>query len=85
MTGRVAWRACNAFEKTGRRGIRPHDDALHLACAVENQFSEVYKETEYCCSRAAFWAEGISVSLKPHGVGSFPRRTVSEYGGKFVN
>ena len=42
ITETVVRRACNAFEKLDATVFLRASDALHLACAAENQFSEVY-------------------------------------------
>lgn len=62
MTESVARRACNAFEKLDATVFLRASDALHLACAAENQFSEVYSGDRILLHAARhFGLKGISV------------------------
>jgi predicted nucleic acid-binding protein len=42
VTENIVRHACNAFETLDATLFLRASDALHLACAVENQFSEIY-------------------------------------------
>jgi predicted nucleic acid-binding protein len=58
----VIRRACNAFEKLDARTFLRASDALHLACAAENGFSEIYSSDRVLLDAAPhFGLAGISV------------------------
>lgn len=62
VTENVVRHACNAFEKLETTVFLRASDALHLACAVENQFSEVYSADRILLQAAPhFGLKGISV------------------------
>lgn len=62
MTETVVRRACNAFEKLDATVFLRASDALHLASAVENQFSEVYSSDRILLQAAPhFGLTGINV------------------------
>jgi len=44
LTENVIRRACDVFEKLPSDVVLRTGDALHLACAAENQFGEVYSD-----------------------------------------
>ena len=61
ITETVVWRACNAFEKLDATVFLRASDALHLACAAENRFSEVYSGDRILLQAAPhFGLEGLS-------------------------
>ena len=62
MTESIARCACNAFERLDATVFLRASDALHLACAAENQFSEVYSGDRTLLQTARhFGLKGISV------------------------
>jgi predicted nucleic acid-binding protein len=62
VTENVVRRACNAFEKLDATIFLRASDALHLACAVENQFSEVYSSDQILLTAAPhFGLKGVNV------------------------
>ena len=62
VTESVVRRACNAFEKLDATVFLRASDALHLACAVENQFAAIYSADRILQEAAPnFGLKGISV------------------------
>jgi len=62
LTENVVRRACNTFEKLDATVFLRASDALHLACAVENQFTEVYSGDRILLQAARhFGLKGINV------------------------
>ena len=62
VTENVVRRACITFEKLQPTISLRASDALHLACAVENQFSVVYSGDRILLEAAPFFGlEGLSV------------------------
>lgn len=62
VTENVVRRACVAFEKLEPTVFLRASDALHLACAAENQFSTVYSGDRILLEAAPFFGlEGLSV------------------------
>ena len=62
LTERVVARACQTFEKLDARTFLRASDALHLACAAENRFSEIYTSDRVLLAAApAFGLTGVSV------------------------
>ena len=62
VTESVVRRACNAFEKLDATAFLRASDALHLACAVENQFAAIYSADRILLEAAPnFGLKGISV------------------------
>jgi len=58
----VVRRACNTFEKLDATVFLRASDALHLACAVENQFTEVYSGDRILLQAAPYFGlKGITV------------------------
>lgn len=58
----VIRRACNVFEKLDARTFLRASDALHLACAAENGFSEIYSGDRILLGAAStFGLNGVSV------------------------
>jgi hypothetical protein len=71
-------RACNTFEKLDATVFLRASDALHLACAVENQFAEIYSGDRILLQAAPYFGlKGITVYGDAES-GSSPRKTVSE-------
>jgi len=62
VTENVVRRACNTFEKLDATVFLRASDALHLACAVENQFTEVYSGDRILLQAAPYFGlKGITV------------------------
>jgi predicted nucleic acid-binding protein len=62
VTESVVRRGCNAFEKLDATVFLRASDALHLACAAENQFSEIYSGDQILLQAAPhFGLKGINV------------------------
>lgn len=62
VTENVVRHACNAFEKLDATIFLRASDALHLACAVENRFSEIYSGDRILLEAAPhFGLKGVSV------------------------
>jgi hypothetical protein len=62
VTENVVQKGCIAFEKLDARIFLRASDALHLACAVENQFSEIYSGDQILLKAAPYFGlQGISV------------------------
>jgi predicted nucleic acid-binding protein len=62
VTENVVRRACSALEKLDAAIFLRASDALHLACAVENHFSEVYSADQILLKAAPhFGLKGINV------------------------
>jgi predicted nucleic acid-binding protein len=62
LTERVVARACHAYEKLGAETFLRASDALHLACAAEHHFSEIYSSDRFLLGAAPqFGLIGISV------------------------
>ena len=58
----VVRRACNAFEKLDATVFLRASDALHLACAVENRFTEIYSGDRILLAAAPhFGVNGVNV------------------------
>src|SRR5215211_3545192 len=61
VTENVVRRACITFEKLEPTVFLRASDALHLACAAENQFSAVYSGDRILLEAAPFFGlEGLS-------------------------
>ena len=62
ITKNVVRLACNTFEKLDNAVFLRASDALHLACAVENQFIEIYSGDRILLQAApCFGLKGITV------------------------
>ena len=62
VTENVVRRACVTFEKLEPTVFLRASDALHLACAAENQFSAVYSGDRILLEAAPFFGlEGLNV------------------------
>jgi predicted nucleic acid-binding protein len=62
VTESVVRRGCNAFEKPDATVFLRASDALHLACAAENQFSEIYSGDRILLQAAPhFGLKGVNV------------------------
>ena len=62
LTETVVRRACETFEKLNANVFLRSSDALHLACAAENGFSDVYSGDRVLVAAAShFGLNGISV------------------------
>ena len=62
VTENVVRRACITFEKLEPTVFLRASDALHLACAAENQFSAVYSGDQILLEAAPFFGlEGLNV------------------------
>ncbi len=62
VTENVVRHACNTFEKLDATIFLRASDALHLACAVENRFSEIYSGDRILLEAAPhFGLKGVSV------------------------
>jgi predicted nucleic acid-binding protein len=62
LSGNVIKRACNVFEKLPSDVFLRSGDALHLACAAENRFTEVYSGDRVLLAAAShFGLRGVSV------------------------
>jgi len=62
VTENVVRHACNTFEKLDATIFLRASDALHLACAVENRFSEIYSGDRILLEAAQhFGLKGVSV------------------------
>jgi predicted nucleic acid-binding protein len=62
LTETVVRNACSAFERLEARIFLRASDALHLACAAENRFTEVYSGDRILLAAAPhFGLNGISV------------------------
>jgi predicted nucleic acid-binding protein len=62
VTENVVRRACITFEKLEPTVFLRASDALHLACAAENQFSAVYSGDRILLEAAPFFGlEGLNV------------------------
>jgi predicted nucleic acid-binding protein len=62
VTDNIVRRACITFEKLEPTVFLRSSDALHLACAAENQFSAVYSGDQMLLKAAPFFGlEGLSV------------------------
>jgi predicted nucleic acid-binding protein len=58
----VVRRACEVFEKLPSDVLLRSGDALHLACAAENQFSEVYSGDQILLAAAQYFGlNGVKV------------------------
>jgi predicted nucleic acid-binding protein len=62
VTENVVRHACNTFEKLDATIFLRASDALHLACAVENRFSEIYSGDRILLEAAPhFGLKGVSI------------------------
>ena len=62
VTETVTRRGCNGFEKLDADVFLRASDALHLACAAENQFSEIYSGDQVLLQAAPhFGLKGVNV------------------------
>lgn len=62
LTDRVVRRACDAFERLDPKIFLRSGDALHLACAIEHGFAEIYSGDRVLLAAAShFGLNGISV------------------------
>ena len=62
LTENVVRHACDAFERLDATVFLRGSDALHLACAAENQFSEIYSADQILLQAAPhFGLDGFCV------------------------
>jgi predicted nucleic acid-binding protein len=62
ITENIVRKACHEFEKLEASVFLRASDALHLACAVENRFTEIYSFDRILLAAAPhFGLEGVSV------------------------
>jgi len=58
----VIRRACDAFERLPANVFLRSADALHLACAAENRFTQIYSGDRILLEAASYFGlEGVSV------------------------